>query len=650
MATQINLDKNSKRQLQSFIIPYLQKNITNFSMERNRSMFTCPECKQLSASLFPPTSYNIRCYTPGCGEKGNIGDIFDLSRKLDFNNDKNLTEQDIAEYLIIDLKIKITGEINSLLEKYQKWGWSLFPVVKDTKTPAQKGWTEKTHKDINEWQGWVNNSSGLGVKCGKDSNVIGIDIDLITKEEAEIWQMGTATKTIEEIITKKETNLKKLKELNLFPDTVTQDSGWKGIHFFYQYDVDIPKSSFNYEGLHFDIQSDGGYILVEPSSYKGKGRIIKGDIIQPLSPETKKFLLEHIKKPSDLKVEDVIIPEGSEGLKNLDGNRNNTFISLMGQFRKYMPLENVERSAHLISQQFLERPMPAKEIKAMVQQIDKYHSADIDTIGEKILEHLKIVDVAHIKDIKECLGFDRKDLEKSIKNLLDIKKIYKIKKDLYQILENTVWREDFLNTGKPLGFKVPYFENVAHFDSGSMIVIGAVSGTGKTVLSMNWVDQFVKQNICPYLISTEAGSKFGKTAQALGLKESDFKFIVTNDPSKISFPKNSVVIVDWLKAKNSEYQKTETLYESFNDKLVENGGLLIIFAQLKRETKLFYAEDMVSHFGALVAKFLYPQVNGVEDNSKPYFKTEKIRDSKTNQQYLTIPLQYNYDTKIVSLK
>lgn len=643
------MEKNSKRQIQSYVIPYLQKNVEGFQIGKNGSLFTCPKCKKLSANLYPPTSYNVHCFTPECKK---IGDIFDIAREIEFEGNKDISEDDMADILIDELGIKINNEINKLLEKYESWGWSLFPVVKDTKFPAEKGWTEKIHKDINEWQGWINNGTGLGVKCGKDSNIIGVDVDLISKEESEIWQKGTAVKTIEDIKAKKEANLQKLMALNVFSETVTQDSGWKGVHFFYQYDADIPKSSFEYEGFHFDIQSDGGYCLIEPSTFAGRGRIIKGDKVSPLTPEVKDFLLKNIKTKPSVNNEEPNLELGNldDKIKGLDGNCNNTFIKIMGQLRKYMPLDNVERTAHIINQQMLDTPMDNKAIKAMCQSIDKYHVADVDVIGNKIIEHLNIVDTAHVRDLRECLGFDRKDLENSLKELCNHNKIYKIKKDLYKIIQDTVWQEDFLSLGKPLNVKVPYFDNVANFDSSSMIIIGATSGTGKTVLSMNLIKKFVDQGITPYLISTEAGSKFQKTAQSLGLKEGDFKYFITNDPSTVSYPKNSVVIVDWLKPKGSAYELTDSLYESFNDKLVENGGLLIIMAQLKRENASFYAENMVLFYGALVAKFLYPQNNGAMDNNNPYFRTEKIRDSKTNNQYMNIPLVYDSVNKTVELK
>lgn len=642
------MQNNIKKQIQAQVIPYLQKKVEGFQIGRKGSQFTCPKCKKLSANLFPPTSYTVYCYTPECKK---IGDIFDIAREIDFEGNKDITEDDMADILIDELGIKINNEVNKLLSKYESWGWSLFPVVKDTKVPAEKGWTEKSHKDIIEWNGWVSNSMGLGMKCGKDSNVIGIDIDLITKEEAEIWQKGTATKTIEDIERKKKESLEKLMALNLFPETVTQDSGWKGVHFYYQYDADIPKSSFDYEGFHFDIQSDGGYCLIEPSTFLGRGRIIKGETVSKLTPELKTFLLDNIK---NRKTENVEVPTEEDNISDkitgLDGNCNHTFVRILGQLRKFMPIKNVERTAHIINQQMLDKPMENKSIKAMVAQIDKYHVADVDTIGDKILEHMKIVDTAHIRDLVECLGFARQDIEQSIKNLVDHKKIVKIKKDLYKAVVHVEWRDDFLTLSKPLGFKVPYFDDIATFTDGSMIVIGAKTGTGKSHFAMNMIKQFTEQNIVPKLITTESDSGIGEIAQKLNLKEGDFKFYQTIDPSSVPFNRGEVRIVDWLRPSDGDFTQTCSIYQKLSDNLSNYGGLLIVFAQLKKESSSFYAENMVEQFASLVCKFLYKDNNGVVDNLNPYITTTKIRRPINNQQYINIQLKYDYVTKLVTLK
>lgn len=633
-----------KKQIKDYLIDYLQKKIPNFKKEGK--LYTCPKCKQVSSNIFPPLSGKLFCYNPECK---NIGTIFDICRDIDFYGNKDVSEDDIAQFLIKMFDIKTDHHVDKLLNKYVEWGWDLVPIARDTKIPIEKNWTEKNHKNRNEWEQWLDNNNGIGLKTGSISQVTIIDADLITKEESEIWQKGTALKTIEEIKQKKEDNLKKLKELNIFNNTITQDSGWKGVHFIYKYEKDIPKCSFDHEGIHFDVENDGGYILIEPSTFCGKTRKISGDIIEVMGTDLKNLILskmvkEKIERPP---LTDI---QGEGMIQGLDGCCNSRFVQVGGMFRKFMNVRQTEQALNMVNKYMLDDPMDYKSMKAMCNQIEKYYQADINTITNEILNHMSIVQDAHVRDLKECLGYDRKDLEQALKYLCDHKKLYKIKKDLYRLISDTEWQEDFMTLGKPLDFKVPLVSEYANFDNGSMLIFGSPSGFGKTTLSVNFIKDFVEQGITPYLISTEAGSKFHKIAQTVGLKEGDFKYFVTTDPTSVKLEKNAVTILDWLKAPDSDYAKFDSIYEKLNNHLVENGGLLIVLAQLKRENKNFYSEDMTLFFGALVAKLLYEQNNGIIDNSRPYLETIKIRDSKVNKQYITIPLKYDYETKRLNLR
>ena len=222
----------------------------------------------------------------------------------------------------------------------------------------------------------------------------------------------------------------------------------------------------------------------------------------------------------------------------------------------------------------------------------------------------------------------------------------------------TKWETDFLAVSKPLNFKVPYFDNYARFDDGAMIIIGGASGAGKSHLACNFIKHFVKQGICPNLICTEAGSKFGIISASLGLKVGDFQFKLASNSSNIELEDNTVTILDWFKPKDSDYAKTDSLYEKFNEQLVKHGGLLIVFTQLRKlennNTK-FYAEDMTEFYASLVAKYLGTPIKLADgsygiDNINTMFQTQKIRDSKIGKQYITIPTKYNNDTREVVLR
>jgi len=637
------MNKITKTQIKSHILDFLKARNPEFSMDKGK--FNCPFCGEQQANIFPPNSNKVYCFNPGCG---NLGDIFDLCRKIDFDDNPDIPNSDIADFLIDEFSIQTDDNVEKLFAQYSDWGWDLVPVAPGGKaSDRENNWQNKSHKDVQEWRQWLSNGLNIGVKGGKLSNTIIVDLDLVPSKLKKKIYTGKATEEeIEEAKKIKEQKLNEIKALDVFDFTTATQDTFGGVHLFYRNDDDIQKCAFNIDDVHIDLQSDGGQAVVEPSIVGGYKRTIVGDEIKVISDKLKAYILE--KSQTKTKKEEPIIEPSDDGvIKGLEGMCNQRFIEVGGMFRKFMNVSQMEQAIKIVNKQLLDDPMPFKSIKTMCTQIDKYHKADIEVISQEILSHMKLVHDAHVRDIKECLGYDRKDLEQALRYLCDKKKIYKIKKDLYTFVEDIVWQEDFLSIGKPLTYKVPYFDKYNDFENGSMIVIGAPSGTGKTHLTVNMIKQFVDQGVYPRLVSTEAGSKFSKIAQVVGLKEGDFGYIHTNNPANIPICENSVTIIDWLKAPNGEYQKTDAIYEQLNNQLTEKGGVLVVFAQLKNQSKEFYAEDMVMFYASTVAKFLYPKKGEVVDNTKPYFKTTKLRDSKSGQQYVTIPLSYDNETKIV---
>ena len=75
-----------------------------------------------------------------------------------------------------------------------------------------------------------------------------------------------------------------------------------------------------------------------------------------------------------------------------------------------------------------------------------------------------------------------------------------------------------------------------------------------------------------------------------------------------------------------------------------------MFAQLRKSNSEFFATDQIDQYAALCAYFRHPEKddgngNVITDNENPYWETRKIRDSKTGQQHITIPLTYDRETK-----
>ena len=83
------------------------------------------------------------------------------------------------------------------------------------------------------------------------------------------------------------------------------------------------------------------------------------------------------------------------------------------------------------------------------------------------------------------------------------------------------------------------------------------------------------------------------------------------------------------------------------EQLKKHNGILIVFTQLRTSTGDFFAQDLLSFYGALVTKYVYG--NDGQDSINTYFKTTKIRDSRTGKQNIEIPLKYDVSNKSLEI-
>jgi DNA replication protein DnaC len=616
------LDPITKKQISKFVIEYLQKRVPNF--QKKGDIFSCPfgtkhSDNVMTAHLNSPTSGKVHCYK--CGE---LGDIFSLCRNIDFPG-QELEDEDIADYLCQELKIKTDTKINEWLEKYQKWGWSLVPVEANSKRAnIEKDWQNKIHKNIDEWRDWLSSGINVGLLGGKISNVTLIDID--TKEIPE--------------------DLKKY-----IGETLTQTT-LKGFHLIYQYDADLPSMDLRDTPckLPIEIRSDGGFqTVIYPSIVDGKERSFNDKEPLLMPNELKQWLMDRViikdepkevlAAPAEKLLEDLKI-------KGLDGKCNSSFIKVAGLFRKQLNVQQTEYVLSIVNDILLDNPLPKKDLKNMMKEIQKYSSADVTVLQKQVTDYLLRHEEASARDLVECLKMERKDIQEVLAQLIQDNKVYK-QKNLYKIIKDVDWRNTFIDDIKTLSYNIPYFDNYAIFREGDMIVIGGNPGTGKTHLAMNFVKKFVEQGIMPYYYGTESKSRYLKIAMELGMKEGDFWWATGYEPSKVELKDNSVSIIDWLDVE--DFTQTAQIFKILQRQLDKHNGLLIVFSQLNTN-ETFYAENQLKFYCALAAKYLYGKTNGVVNNEITSFRTEKIRESKSSQQYLVIPTRFDPITKKVELR
>lgn len=636
----------SKQNVKTYLLDYLKKVVPNF--QKKGKMLTCPKCGKETANVFPPESHEIFCFEPDCQR---IGNIIDICRMFEFDNSSDIPESDIIKHLIKMFDIKTDTHVNQLLEKYADWGWDLVPVVANGKeSKIEKNWQNKSHKNLREWQEFLETNLNIGVKGGKMSNVLIIDFDLVpSKLKKKIYEGKGTEKDIEEAKKIKEEQLKILKDWTALDFTTVQQDTFGGIHLFYKNDTDIVKCAFDYKDIHIDIQSDGGQAVIEPSVVGGQSRTISGTEIKELPSQLKEFILEQRTPTKKLDATPELISDENLNVKGLEGCCNSTFIKMGGIFRKFMNISQTEQTLAIINKNMLDDPINNKSLRAMYEQIDKYARTDDKVLYNQVCEFLTKHEEASIRDLKECLDAEAKDLKNVLADLIKENKVYK-QKSLYRIIQKANWKTEFIQESKILPYNIPYFKDYATFRRGDMVCVGARTGIGKTHIALNIIKKLLENKEQPQggirYLSSEPGNRFATIALELGLKEGDFYFCNHYQPEKIELEDDAVTIIDWLLPE--DFSQTANLYKIFARQLDKHGGILYIFSQL-RDTDKFYAEEMVKFFASIATKYTYTEKNGMTDNRNTCFKVEKIRESKTNQQYITIPTYFN-DNKVLDLK
>ena len=616
------LDAITKKQIKDYVIDYLKARIPDFVQSNHKGLFTCPKCKQLSANVYPPKSGIVHCFTPSCGKQG---DIFDICRALDFAG-QDIPDEDLADLLIQELGIKTDNEINSWLQKYEKWGWSLVPVEANSKRAnIEKNWQNKEHKSIVEWRDWIAAGLNVGINGGKISNVTLIDLD--TKEIPE--------------------------ELKKHLDETLTQTTTKGYHLVYLYEPDLPSCDLRDTPckLPIEIRSDGGFqTVIYPSVVEDKER--KWNDKEPIQMpiELKQWLINRVVVKEEAKQ---IIQEATPAeiladlkIKGLDGKCNSSFLKVGGLLRKQLNLSQTEYALGLLNDLLLDTPMPKKDLKNMVKELSKYSSADYNVLTKQILEYLTKHNECSARDLQDVLKAEKKDIMECLAQLMLDSKAYK-QRTLYKIIQKPDWKQEFLQESQVLEYNVPYFQDVAVFRRGDMICLGAGTGIGKGHISMNIIKKYVEQGIKPYYVSSEPGNRFAQIAMTLGLKEGDFNFINHYHPEQLELEDDAVTIYDWILPE--EFSGTANLYKIFAKQLDRHAGLLYVFSQLN-DSGEFYASSMVRFFSSFAVKYFYTKVNGVTDNVNTYFKTNKIREAKGSIQEVTIPTKFNPDTKELELR
>ncbi len=645
----------------SKLYEYLKKKKIKYKrIGRTSATLPCIFCKTGTMQVLP-NSYKVNCFK--CKPKEALGHYYtliDIARKVDNLDIEVQSDDDVLQHIKEELKINVMTKkdeenIDKVLDFYEKMGFDLVPVAKDSKIPIEKDWTNKTHKDKNEWKQWLVNGLNIGVKTGIRSEILALDIDALSKKDKTEYNSDKTTEERrKELLEKRQKNLDIVLNKLKIGITLVQDS-LGGQHYFYKYDEEIPKTHIEIEGINIDVESEGGYILLFPSKCNKLKREIKNLInTMEMSKELKEFLLAKITVPrktaseeirEDINTEDFKINPKDFALKNnnLEGICNSSFIKLGGILRKQLNVKQTGYVLHILNKHLLEDPMPSKDITAMLRELDRYSVFDERELAHKIIEYLKDVDETNRTEIAMAVvatnrGEDKKRVDKALKYLVNEEYVIK-RGSRYKMVKKPNWKENLINIGIPIDFKMPYFDDVMYFNWGDLILIGSANAKGKTHISMNIIKRLVAQGKKPCYLSLETGSRWAKIALQLGLKEGDFKWDESADATEIELDKDAITVIDWLCPSN--YAEVDKLLMYFTKQLQKTKGVAIIFMQL-REDNNWLAKDLVKQFPSFTCKYIYDNEGSGEYGK---FVIDKIREAKLKTKTWEIPCQYNWETK-----
>ena len=604
-----------KRLINSKLYEYLKLKGWLLKKSGKLIMGICPSCnkKPFTASIIP--NVNVFHCIP-CNKDFDIMDFVKIIEP-EFSTK---SDEDIYTHLkeILDIKIQTQNDTDKnakLFEMYQKNGFSLVPVIANGKRVIELDWTNKEHKDPQEWKEWINKRLNVGVRTGEVSNLTIIDVDQKIIPEEIKTKMG-----------------KTLMQLTK-----------NGVHLFYKYEKDLPKTRI--KSLLTDVETSGGQCVIAPSIVEDYPRNFVGEEIITMPVELKEFLIKKMDEQRNVQpkqidsCEEIITPTEQDlvnfGIVPQGEGRSEYLMKMTGIVRQQFDERDTRKFIQLLNKTHCVPPIPDVGLEATVlKSLGSYANTDMYFLKKKILEFLQIAERARTDEIEmyafhnRVKGEDKKRLSRVLVELIKEDKIYR-RKNEYFLIKYANWQTSLINATKPLPFKVPYINHLANFRWGEHVLIGGEPGSGKTHLAMNIIKGFVSQGIKPKLFESESNKNFIDIGLQLGLKESDFEYEAKVPWYQVNFDSDCVIIIDWINPVN--YAETDKLFQKINNQLLRSNCFLISLMQLKKSFEKgkengWFAPNLVDQYPSFAMRFLL--IDKKTDREHGHFIIDKVNKPK----------------------
>jgi hypothetical protein len=601
----------------------MEKHVPNFKVNRRSAipMFTCPACGKQEVCRFIPSTNKIDCMA--CHYTDDIIGIAHCCGDVDFKD----TPESIMDKIVEDLGIQNDRKIIETLDFYKASKFDLTPLQQKSKIPFELDWLNKPHTDYDEWHQLLGLGMNLGVKCGFKSGITIIDID-----QADIPA-----------------------DIDLLKGSPLIQRTGRGWHFIYKYTDELPTTKI--PEYKIDILNNGKQAVIYPSQTVNEEtkETQTREFITPLIltdiPKDLLKLLQSKLNPVELEqdVSGLVINENFKvnledlSLKNnnLEGCCNDTFLQLGGILGKQLNHNDIAFTLKVLNQHLLEKPLERQRLENIIKSLNKYIKKDERIMANQILKYIKIVEFANSKEIRDALGFPKEEIDKALAYLVLEGQLIRKGRN-FAVIKKAQCKEELNLKFNALPFEVPFFSKYAQLSWGDLILLASKTKYGKTTIAIGMIKELIKQGVQNiYYISSEAGSRFTKTAMKLNIKEGEFKWDFIVDPTKIALEPNAVTILDWLMI--ADKAESDSVMKHFADQLHETNGLLIAFMQLK-ENGDYFAPNMVKQYPALSARYLYTDETGTKGN----WILDAIREPNTHCKTGIIPCTYDPKEKTLT--
>jgi hypothetical protein len=227
--------------------------------------------------------------------------------------------------------------------EYAKKGYRVIPCYPDTKKPSLKDWPNKATTDEATIKAWFDDGDdfNIGLVAGRESGFVVVDVD----------PRNGGSQSYEDLINR----------FGQADQTPTQLTPSGGYHYFYKYEDGIKK---HVAAAGIDIISDGGFVVVEPSTIGGKGYF--WDLETSDKPLSSPPIWVRRKAEPDPK------PDAGSDLIN-ESQRNTKLTSLGGSLRNIgLAAAEIQAALSSINRSRCRPPLSEDEVAGIANSVAKY--------------------------------------------------------------------------------------------------------------------------------------------------------------------------------------------------------------------------------------------------------------------------------------